>query len=162
MLNPRLIVLQSTPYCNIDCEYCYLGNRSDRRLMAAEVVDAVCEKLLSRLDADAAPRVVWHAGEPTVAPVSWYQQAHEKLRRVSPPGTTFAIQTNGVAISRDWVEFLRQNDIQVGVSIDGLERFHNMRRKTRAGRATWSLVINNLHRLQEAGLRVSVISVLSP
>src|SRR5262249_1720353 len=68
---PRLIILQPTPYCNISCSYCYLGSRDDRRLMPRKVVDAVRDKIFSRLAPDAAPTIVWHAGEPTTAPISW-------------------------------------------------------------------------------------------
>jgi uncharacterized protein len=162
MWRPRLIVLQPTPYCNIDCEYCYLGNRNDRRLMAPAVVDAVRDKLFSRLAPDAAPRIVWHAGEPTVVPVAWYEAAYRKLQAASPPETVFAIQTNGVAISPAWIDFLKRSRTQVGISIDGPQRFHDARRKTRAGAPTWSLVTGNLRRLQSAGLRPHVLSVLHP
>jgi uncharacterized protein len=159
---PRLIVLQPTPYCNIDCDYCYLGNRDDRRLMASAVVDAVREKLFSRLAPDSAPTIVWHGGEPTVAPISWFNYADRTLRAAAPAGATFAIQTNGIAISDAWIDFLRYNPTRIGLSIDGPQRFHDARRKTRAKNPTWSLVMDNLRRLQSAGLPPHVISVLGP
>ena len=162
MWNPRLIVLQPTPYCNINCEYCYLGNRDDRRLMAADVVDAIRDKLFSRLAPYAAPRIVWHAGEPTAAPIAWYEYAYQTLQAAAPPDATFAIQTNGVSISQAWIDFLHGSKTQVGMSIDGPQRFHDRWRKTRAGTPTWSLVTSNLRKLQSAGLHPSVISVLHP
>jgi uncharacterized protein len=162
MWRPRLIVLQPTPYCNVDCEYCYLGNRDDRRLMAPAVVDAIRDRLFSRLAPDAAPRVVWHAGEPTVVPVAWYEATYRKLQPAVPLEATFAIQTNGVAISPAWIDFLRRSRTEVGISIDGPQRFHDARRKTRAGTPTWSLVMGNLRSLQSAGLCPNVFSVLHP
>ena len=85
MWRPQLIILQPTPYCNINCQYCYLHNRHDRRIMSHEVVDAICEKLLANVSSDAAPAIVWHAGEPTVVPLEWYrrqsigQNAHQQM-----------------------------------------------------------------------------------
>ena len=39
----QLLVLQPTPFCNIDCDYCYLANRLSTKKMlpkqAAEIVD---------------------------------------------------------------------------------------------------------------------------
>jgi len=160
MWRPRLIVLQPTPYCNINCDYCYLGNRNDRRLMAPAVVDAIKDKLFARMAPDASPRVVWHAGEPTVVPVAWYESAYEKLRPVTAGNAVFAIQTNGIAISGTWIEFLRHSDTKVGMSIDGPQRFHDARRKTRAGAATWALVMKGLRNLQSGGLHPNVITVL--
>jgi uncharacterized protein len=83
MLRPRLIVLQPTPYCNINCSYCYLGHRDDRRLMPMAVIDGVREKIFRKLAPDAAPSVVWHAGEPTMAPIEWYDDAYAIDRRFS-------------------------------------------------------------------------------
>lgn len=159
---PRLIVLQPTPYCNINCEYCYLGSRDDRRVMSPRVVDAIRYKIFSRLAPDASPTIVWHAGEPTVVPVTWYEEAYEKLRPSTPLAATFALQTNGVSLPDRWIDFLRRHPTRVGFSIDGPERFHNARRKTRAGGPTWSLVMRNLARLQSAGIHPNVISVLHP
>ena len=51
MRRPRLIVLQPTPYCNIRCTYCYLGNRDDKRLMSNAVMEAIREKIFANLDA---------------------------------------------------------------------------------------------------------------
>jgi uncharacterized protein len=160
--SPSLIVLQPTPYCNINCEYCYLHARNDRRLMSREVVDAVRDKIISRLSPDCAPAVVWHAGEPTVAPLSWYEYAHDRLRSAAPRKTTFLLQSNGVSIPDRWIEFLRRTDTQIGLSIDGPQCFHDARRKTKAGGPTWSLVMRTLGRLQAAGLDPRVISVLHP
>jgi uncharacterized protein len=162
MWRPRLLILQPTPYCNINCQYCYLGNRNDRRLMSPAVIDAICDKIFSRIAPDAAPTVVWHAGEPTVAPLTWYEHAYRKLRAVAPRATTFSIQSNGVAMSDDWLDFLRETDTRVGLSIDGPQRFHDARRKTRKGGGTWVLAMKTLRRLQAAGFNPGVISVLHP
>jgi uncharacterized protein len=160
MWRPRLIVLQATPYCNVSCDYCYLRHRDDRRLMTSAVIDAIRDKLFARIAPDAAPRIVWHAGEPTVVPITWYEAALEALRLRTPANAVFAIQTNGIAISADWIDFLQRSGTQVGLSIDGPQPFHDARRKTRAGTPTWSLVMESLHKLQSAGIRPNVITVL--
>lgn len=162
MLRPRLIVLQPTPYCNINCDYCYLRNRDDRTVMAPAVLDAIKSKLLPLLAPDAAPAIVWHAGEPTVVPLSWYERAYAALRPSLPQAATFTLQSNGISLSEPWTDFLKRSDTQIGLSIDGPQRFHDLRRKTRAGGPTWSLVVRTLRRLQDAGIHPNVISVLHP
>ena len=162
MVQPRLIVLQPTPYCNINCSYCYLGHRDDRRLMSAEVVEAVRDKIIAPLSRDATPSIVWHAGEPTTAPLSWYQQAYPRLAEVCPPGASFAMQSNGIAIDDRWIDFFQRTRTNIGLSIDGPQHFHDARRRTRSGAPTWSLAMRALRRLREAGVPLNVITVLHP
>ena len=159
---PQLVVLQPTPYCNINCDYCYLQNRNDRAVMCGGVINAISTKLLSRMARDASPTIVWHSGEPTVVPVSWYETAYSVLRLDAPPGATFSIQTNGISLSDDWIDFLRRSDTRVGLSIDGPQSFHDARRKTRAGGPTWALAMRSLNKLSRAGLVPTIISVLQP
>jgi uncharacterized protein len=162
MLRPRLIVLQPTAYCNINCSYCYLSHRDDRRLMPMAVIDGVREKIFRKLAPDAAPSVVWHAGEPTMAPIEWYDDAYARLIDVSPPNTSFAMQSNGLAIDGKWIDFFRRTRTDVGLSIDGPRRFHDARRRTRNNKPTWQLAVRALERLQDAGFYPNVISVLHP
>jgi uncharacterized protein len=162
MLNPRLIVLQPTPYCNINCSYCYLRHRDDRRRMGDDVIAAIRDKIFRQLDPAAAPDVVWHAGEPTAVPIAWYERAYGELRPHATPGTTFAMQTNGIAVDARWIALFRETGTRVGVSIDGPQRFHDARRRTRADGPTWAMAVGALRRLQEAGLDPNVISVLHP
>ena len=99
MLHPRLIVLQPTPYCNINCDYCYLQSRNDRAVMTPAVLEAITAKILPRLAPDAAPTIVWHAGEPTVVPLSWYEHAYAMLRPALPVAAAFSLQSNGISVS---------------------------------------------------------------
>lgn len=109
MLKPSLIVLQPTPYCNINCSYCYLRNRGDRRRMGADVLAAVRDKIFRWLEADACPRVVWHAGEPTTVPISWYERAYAKLLPWSTAQTVFIMQNERDRSRQPLGRFLQAN-----------------------------------------------------
>jgi len=130
--------------------------------MSNEVIDAICEKLLAKVSSDAAPTIVWHAGEPTVVPLEWYRRAHKRLNAAASHSTTFRIQSNGLAISDDWIDFLEETGTRIGLSIDGPQRFHDTRRRTKSGAGTWTPVIKSLRRLQARGIYPNVISVLHP
>jgi uncharacterized protein len=162
MWRPRLVVLQPTPYCNVNCDYCYLRNRDDRTLMSAEVVTAIREKIFANISPDATPTVIWHAGEPTVVPLEWYRRVDAQLRPVAPAHTTFSLQSNGVFLADDWISFLKETKTHIGLSIDGPEAIHDLRRKTRSGHGTWALAIKTLRKLQDAGIWPGAVSVLHP
>ena len=162
MWRPVLIVLQPTPFCNISCDYCYLRSRNDRTIMSADVVGAIRDRIFPRISPDSAPAIIWHAGEPTVVPVSWYRHAYSELRRTAPSQANFSVQSNGVSLSSEWLCFLKETETQVGLSIDGPQMFHDMRRKTRNGKGTWALVMQTLLELQAAHIHPNVVTVLHP
>jgi len=161
-MSPILIVLQPTSYCNISCEYCYVRERSDRMLMSREVLIAVGQKIFASLDRTMPPTVIWHAGEPLTAPIKWYNDAYDILEKYAPPETRFALQTNGISIDDDWIDLFRRTNTAVGLSIDGPEKHHDAKRKTKQGKGTWALAVRGLERLQAAGFFPHVITVLSP
>ncbi|MEB3324086.1 MAG: hypothetical protein VKM17_01965, partial [Cyanobacteriota bacterium] len=43
----ELLVVQATPYCNLDCDYCYLPDRADRRRLDPALLDPILDTVLS-------------------------------------------------------------------------------------------------------------------
>lgn len=158
----RLIVVQPTPFCNIDCVYCYLPNRNDRRRMDMAVVEAIGRRAVAHPLATPETTMVWHGGEPTAVPVTWYEEAFSRLARYSASGqVAHSFQTNGIAIDSAWIDLWRRWNVRIGISIDGPRDLNDMRRRTRAGNGSFDLALRGLHRLREAGLPFHVISVLT-
>ena len=164
---PRVetVVLQPTPFCNINCSYCYLPQRSDKSVMALDTSVTLFGKLFASGWASPRLTVIWHAGEPLVLPVSYYQSAFEAIEALRPPGIELrhAIQTNGMLITPAWCELFRQwhVGVGVGVSIDGPKRLHDAHRVTRSGRGTFERSLAGLRLLQAEGVTFHVITVLS-
>ena len=84
-----LLVIQPTPFCNINCSYCYLPNRSDSHRIATVTVEKIIDRLLEDDLLGDRLSVAWHAGEPLVLPPSFYQPLldlfAEKLRPYGIP-----------------------------------------------------------------------------
>ena len=159
----RQLVLQPTPFCNLDCRYCYLPDRSNKALMPAEVLDAAF-RLVSEAGLPAERLDVrWHAGEPLVAPVDFYASAFDRAERVLGGQTRIehSLQTNGVLIDRAWAEFLTERGVRVGVSIDGPADIHDAHRTTRKGAGTLEAVMRGVAVLQEHAIPFDVIAVVS-
>src|SRR5262249_13756150 len=70
----RLLVLQSTPFCNIDCSYCYLPDRGRTRRLTLDVVRAVAEKLVAEGVLDKRLDICWNGGEPLTVPRKSYEE----------------------------------------------------------------------------------------
>src|SRR6516165_9638086 len=71
----ELLVLQPTPFCNLDCSYCYLPNRASRKRMTQEVLAQTFENVFSSGLVEETFTVIWHAGEPLVLPPRFYEDA---------------------------------------------------------------------------------------
>jgi uncharacterized protein len=128
--------------------------------MAPAVLGAVREKIFRKIEYDPGLTIVWHAGEPTAIPIAWYEEAYAQLGPM--PAGTFSMQSNGIAIDERWINLFLKTKTRVGLSIDGPERFHDARRRTRSNRPTWSRAMQSLHRMQDAGLNPNIITVLHP
>jgi len=159
----ELLVLQPTPFCNIDCRYCYLPERNRKAVVAQQTL----ANLFSQLFASGWVRddlsVVWHAGEPMVLPVEFYRDAFRIIDGLKPPDLTVAhsFQTNGTLIDDAWCAFFAEERLGVGVSVDGPKHLHDRNRLTRAGNGTFDKTIGGIRLLRQNRIPFHVISVLS-
>ncbi|HEY0377083.1 MAG TPA: cyclophane-forming radical SAM/SPASM peptide maturase GrrM/OscB [Pyrinomonadaceae bacterium] len=158
-----LLILQPTPFCNINCSYCYLPNRDVKERMSAETFTKILERLVeSKLVGDKIG-LVWHAGEPLALPLNYYSEIFDKIELFpSLAGkVTHSIQTNGMIINDEWCQFFLKHSVSVGVSIDGPDFLHDACRKDRRGRGTLARVLGGVECLKRHGVRFHVISVVT-
>jgi uncharacterized protein len=158
-----IVVVQPTPFCNINCTYCYLPHRNDRSVIAQSTVRNLFAKLFASGWAAPHVNVIWHAGEPMVMPIAFYRQAFETIERLRPEYVcvTHSIQTNGMLITPAWCDFLAEWKIDVGVSIDGPRHLHDQKRVTRSGRGTFDKTVAGVRMLRQREIPFHTISVLS-
>jgi len=106
----RLLVLQPTPYCNLDCDYCYLPSRDERSQLPLEILDAALERVLESPYVDGPFTLLWHAGEPLSVPPAFYDAAKLRidaaLARHGWPADTVqqSLQTNAITLDDAWCD----------------------------------------------------------
>src|SRR5258708_4489813 len=159
----QLLVVQPTPFCNIDCRYCYLPDRTNKAVVAETTLTNLFSQVFASGWAADGVAGVWRGGEPLVLPPEFYQRAFRLIDGLKPPGLhlTHAFQTNGTLVDDDWCAFLAAERVNIGVSIDGPKRLHDINRRTRSGQGTFDKTIAGIRRLREHGVPFHVISVLS-
>ena len=163
----RLLVVQPTPFCNLDCDYCYLPNRDDRSRLSLEILEAALERVLESPYFDGDFTLLWHAGEPLTVPIAFYDAATARIRQVLarhglPPETIVqSLQTNATVIDGAWCDCFIRNDIHVGVSMDGPAFLHDAHRRTRTGLGTHAASMRGIDWLNRRGIPFQVICVLT-
>ena len=158
-----LLVIQPTPFCNLDCSYCYLPDRANRTRMPLATLERTFAWVLESGLVRRSYTIVWHAGEPLVLPTTFYEDAFATAARfASPDGQAIhSFQTNGTLIDDRWCALFQRHEIRIGVSIDGPAYLHDMKRRTRNGGGTHARVMAGIERLRQHGISFHVITVLT-
>lgn len=162
-MHTRLVLIQATSFCNIDCQYCYLPNRATIRRIPLKTLEQILKRLFASPFIADEVLFLWHAGEPLILPISFYEQAfklqeqwNEKQVRISN-----AFQTNGTLITEKWCRFFQEHQVRVGISLDGPLEMHDARRLDRAGRGTFERVMRGIRLLEAHEIPYTVISVVT-
>src|SRR5580704_3268091 len=126
----QLLIVQPTPFCNIQCDYCYLPDRDSAARLERDTFRELLEKVFASGLVGETLSVVWHAGEPLVLPPSYYADLFQAIDQLSIPRSRLrhSVQTNGMLISEPWCDFIRQESINLGLSIDGPAFLHDRHR----------------------------------
>ncbi|HIH50481.1 MAG: cyclophane-forming radical SAM/SPASM peptide maturase GrrM/OscB [Candidatus Micrarchaeaceae archaeon] len=158
-----LVVIQSTPFCNLDCTYCYLPGRSSTKRINLETIGNIARVVFSTPNLSEKITILWHAGEPLVIGKDFYEAAHNIINNKKPDNTelTYNFQTNGTLIDDQWCEFFKHGNIKVGVSLDGPQFIHDRARVTRSGNGSFKEVMKGIEHLQRHGINFGVLAVLS-
>ena len=153
--------------CNLHCRYCYYIEK--QKLYPAERHPLMSDELLELftqqyIEAQTMPQVLftWHGGEALMRPVSFYRRALELQRRYAHGRQIDnCLQTNGTLLTDEWCEFFKENNILIGISIDGPQAFHDHYRKTQSRRPSWHEVMRGIRLLQKHNVEWNAMAVVN-
>lgn len=155
------------PSCNLNCNYCYylekskLFGGSGSTRMSYELLEEFTRQFI---EAHEVPVVnfTWQGGEPTLMGLDFYKKAVEMQRKYAGgKRIENAFQTNGTLLNDDWCMFLKDNNMLVGISIDGPEHNHDHYRRTRSGAPTFKKVMRGIELLHKHKVEFNTLSVVN-
>lgn len=158
-----LLVIQPTPFCNLDCSYCYLPDRLNKKQISSMILNRIFERVFESDLVTGPFTVVWHAGEPMVLRPQFYAKAFEivaRHNRLNVP-ISHSYQTNATLIDQAWCDFIKQHVLRIGVSVDGPDFLNDRYRKTRRGDGTHRRVMDGIELLRRNEIPFHVITVLT-
>ena len=162
-LSLGLLVIQPSPFCNINCDYCYLPNRTDKRRMEFSVLEQIMERVFDSGLVNHPFTILWHAGEPLAVPLKWYKEAFNIINQFpsAKENIQHSFQSNGTLLNDAWCEFIKENNVEIGLSIDGPAFIHDHHRVTRKGEGTHAKAMRGLELLNKHEIAHGVVSVVS-
>lgn len=146
--------------CNMRCIYCYENGGSfnkTRKIMDCSTIKKIVDWWISKiLQEISLVRVEFYGGEPLLN-ISGFMYAieyiNEKMKQLNKKVRYFVI-TNGTLINGEILEVLKINKVTVTLSIDGDRESQNVNRRLLGNQDSYDIVIQNLHRLLDLGVRV--------
>jgi len=153
------LIVKPTRQCTLRCTYCHDWRGKREEVMRFPVM---AHMIAHALPEHNRVRFIWHGGEPTLLPISFYEKALLVQARLRRPGQEVgnSFQTNATKLTPAWARFFQANNIQVGISIDGPAHLHNSHRSYPCGKGSYDDVIQGLNLLKEHEVEFSGLVVV--
>ena len=147
--------LHVTNACNLSCRYCYLDQTPEfmdvatGRAALTAIIDAAIKHGFSRL------KLKYAGGEPTLnfGVVRSLHEAAQSLVMSAGLALQAVMLTNGVNLTRDMLTFLRNSQVRLMISLDGLSAGHDAQRPTADGLSSVVRVRQGIEKALEIGLK---------
>jgi len=142
-----VVIWNVTQRCNLFCMHCYADSHD--RAYPGELTREEGRRLLDDLAAFGAPTVIFSGGEPLIA-----EDVLEHASYARDLGLRCVLSTNGTLITAEVAQRIHDAGFAyVGVSLDGIGRFHD---KIRGKLGAYDQALRGLRNCQERGIRVGL------
>ncbi len=148
-LRTLALTIVPTLDCNLNCIYCYEGNRI-KDFMNEETASAVNDFVKNRLEnfGYKGLHITWYGGEPLLYPEIVYRLSDSFLKICKSMKITYGatMVTNGTLINKDIIKKLKKYKVGIiQVTIDGVKEVHDQRRPfTETGKSSFQAIIDNI------------------
>ncbi|MBS3759341.1 MAG: anaerobic sulfatase maturase [Desulfobacterales bacterium] len=163
----NLLVKPASYLCNLDCSYCFYKRTEalypgSRPMMTKATAETMIQKALALGHPNNS--FCWQGGEPTLMGLDFFRKVIDLQQRLAADGQSVetSIQTNGLLIDDDWAGFLADNNILVGLSLDGPPDIHDRHRIDRQGRGSFAAVMNAAENMSRRGVAFNILTLLTP
>lgn len=155
--------LNLTHRCNLACKYCYSGKKISKDMSLAtarKIVDFVIDITPPEQKAGFG----FAGGEPLLCfdVLTEIVDYVRKQERSTGKSATLSITSNGTLLTEPILDFLKQEDFGLCVSIDGPAHVHNSNRRYKDGRGSFEDVVRNIRLSLERLDTLQVNAVYGP
>jgi uncharacterized protein len=151
--------------CNLACEYCYYSTCGGKPASRIRKIDsALLEKFIKEYTAlsNGTVSFAWQGGEPLLAGLDFFEEAVGLKDKYAPPKSVIsnALQTNGTLLNERWAVFFKRYHFLLGVSLDGPQEIHDLRRVDSQGQGSFGRVMQGISHLRRHGVDFNILTVI--
>lgn len=161
-----ILVKPAGPDCNMACDYCFylekerLFGESTKHRMSETILRQLIRQVMHQAGKEIS--FTWQGGEPLLMGLEFYKKVIEFQQEYGFGQIVGnGLQTNGLLIDDQWVQFLLATNWLVGLSLDGPMHVHDRFRRKIGGDPTWQIVINNAEKMLDVGVAVNALTVVN-
>lgn len=164
----NLLIKPASGNCNMRCKYCFYVDETKKRsqasmgVMSNETMDIIVRKIYSENVGDCS--IAFQGGEPTLAGLDFFRHLSQSLQNFPNPFNVkvhLSMQTNGLALNEEWAKWFAENQVLVGVSLDGPRYLHDRYRVDTAGNGTFRRIMDNIKLLKQFNVDFNILTVVS-
>ena len=149
-LTPSAVYFNPTERCNLNCSYCYIPETMRRRgehMSGEKLLEALAilkKYFQATLPKKTLPQIIFHGAEPLLN----REAVFAGIERYAGD-FRFGIQTNATLLDDSAIDFLRQHEVSVGISLDApTALIADRTRKNWEGQGVYRQVVDAMDRLK--------------
>jgi uncharacterized protein len=157
------LILEPVKRCNLRCLYCY-SDGAGTGVMSRQTLKTALEKAARYAEGQGFREIhiLWHGGEPLLAGLGFFRAAMKILDGLaSDLRFHHYLQTNGLLLDDDFCAFFRDQEFQIGISLDGPQVLHDSLRIGADGQGSHAAVLEKVRLLEEQGVPVGFNAVVT-
>ncbi len=156
------LVVKIASRCNLNCTYCYMYNMGDQsylgqpKLMSEETVTNLLHRIKNHCDLHNIEKfwVIFHGGEPLLAGPDFIRNFVESANMVlADVEMRFAVQTNGILLTKEFCELFHELNITIGISLDGTPERNDKYRINHAGKGSYDEIVKGVEIAKNSPLK---------
>lgn len=127
--------------CNMRCLYCYEGKQTEKSSITFSTLENFFNKISTYHSSNSFVKLIWFGGEPLLMGLDFFKRII-KIQKKYAIKTHFinVIQTNGLLLSSEFIDFFTSNNFHIGLSLDGPPIIHNSQRLLPNGKGSFDKV----------------------
>lgn len=152
--------LHITNKCNLDCKYCYiLKNENEMNYNTA--IDSI-NKIINKYKEENKKEILltFAGGEPFLN-YNLMEQIILYTNKFKDINFKYRILTNGTLINDKYIKFIKKNNIDIRISLDGIKEYNDINRCYKNGSGSYEQVIKNILLLKENNIKPTINIVIT-
>ena len=152
--------------CNLACPYCMQGLDKSNKQIEIKDIDKILTFTSNTIEYSFAEDVAitkiyahLYGGEPMLQKqaLQYFCAGIKNIAEKYKCEDIYSMTSNMTILDDDMIQFMQKYNINVQISIDGIKEQHDRRRMFANGCGTYDTILNNLKKLQKAGLKDCVV-----